>query len=206
MPARPDSDIGKILAHRRDNGADFWATADGRIYVGNPFSTISSLGVLHELGVDADHEAVMGGLELILAACRVDGRIRLGPKAPLYPCYTAEAARVLCRFGMTEHPAVARAVSHFMDSAHESGGWRCNFTKFGRGPETMCANPGATLYVLDALRHLDKHRRRDAVVNAAVESLLDHWESRKPTGPCHWGIGSRFMRVEYPFLRYNLFF
>jgi hypothetical protein len=93
-----------------------------------------------------------------------------------------------------------------MDSAHESGGWRCNFTKFGRGPETMCANPGATLYVLDALRHLDKHRRRDAVVNAAVESLLDHWESRKPTGPCHWGIGSRFMRVEYPFLRYNLFF
>ena len=40
----------------------------------------------------------------------------------------------------------------------------------------------------------------------AVESLLDHWESRLPAGPCHWGIGSRFLRVEYPFIRYNLFF
>jgi hypothetical protein len=39
-----------------------------------------------------------------------------------------------------------------------------------------------------------------------VESLLDHWETRKPTGPCHYGIGSLFMQVEYPFLRYNLFF
>ena len=29
---------------------------------------------------------------------------------------------------------------------------------------------------------------------------------RKPIGPCHYGIGTLFMQVEYPFLRYNLFF
>ena len=29
---------------------------------------------------------------------------------------------------------------------------------------------------------------------------------RKPTGPCHFGIGSQFMKVEYPFLRYNIFY
>jgi hypothetical protein len=39
-----------------------------------------------------------------------------------------------------------------------------------------------------------------------VEFLLDHWDSREPRGPCHWGIGSRFLKVEYPFLRYNLFY
>ncbi len=27
-----------------------------------------------------------------------------------------------------------------------------------------------------------------------------------PTGPCHYGIGTLFMQVEYPFLRYNLFY
>jgi len=36
--------------------------------------------------------------------------------------------------------------------------------------------------------------------------LLAHWETRRPLGPCHFGIGSRFLSVEYPFLRYNLFY
>ena len=199
-------DVEAILAHRRDKGADHWATPDGRIYVGNPFSTISSLGMLHELGVGADHEAVDGALHLILAACRDDGRIRVAPKAPLYPCYTAEAARMLCRFGLHEHEAVQRTVAHLVAGAHETGGWRCSFTRFGRGPETRFANPGATLYVLDVLRFLPAYRAGVAVADDAVGSLLDHWDTRAPLGPCHWGIGTRFMRVEYPFLRYNLFF
>jgi hypothetical protein len=204
--SRYDADITAILGRRHDNGADYWATPDGRIYVGNPFSTLLSLGMLHELGVPASHEAVSGGLALILAACREDGRIRVAPKAPMYPCYTAEAARVMCRFGMRKHEAVQRTVSHLIGSAHASGGWRCNYTKFGRGPETECANPGATLYVLDVLRFLPEYQSGVKVVDRAVASLLDHWDSRKPIGPCHWGMGSLFFQVEYPFLRYNLFY
>jgi hypothetical protein len=205
-PEPHTSDIETILARRHDNGADYWGTDDGRIYVGNPFSTISSLGMLYELGVGKTHEAVQGGLRLILNAARDDGRIRVAPKAPMYPCYTAEAARMLCRFGLKANPVVKRTVSYLLENAHESGGWRCNFTGFGRGPETECANPGATLYALDVLRWIPKYRNGSEVVDRAVESLLEHWDTRKPIGPCHWGIGSAFMRVEYPFLRYNLFF
>lgn len=201
-----ESDVKAILARRHDNGADFWATPDGRIYVGNPFSTIASLGMLHELSVERDHEAVGGGLALILDACRQDGRIQVAPKAPLYPCYTAEAARVACRFGLTDHEALRRTVTYLVESVHETGGWRCNFTKFGRGPETEYANPGATLYVLDVLRFFPEHSAGSAVADGAVESLLDHWETRRPLGPCHHGIGSLFMQLEYPFLRYNLFY
>jgi hypothetical protein len=40
----------------------------------------------------------------------------------------------------------------------------------------------------------------------AVETLLHHWTVRVPTGPCQFGIGTLFLQVEYPFLRYNLFF
>ena len=29
--------------------------------------------------------------------------------------------------------------------------------------------------------------------------------TRKPIGPCHYGIGTLFMQVEYPFRNYNLF-
>ena len=200
------ADIDAILARRHDNGADFWATEDHRIYVGNPFSTIGSLAILHELGVDRKHEAVAGGIELILGAVREDGRIRVGPKTPMYPCYTTEGLRVLCRYGLTDDPAVARVIEYLLDAVHDTGGWRCNFTRFGKGPETLCANPGTTLLVLDALRFFPEYHADDEVVDRAVETLLEHWEIREPRGPCHHGIGTLFMQVEYPFVRYNLFY
>ena len=199
------TDIEAILAKRHHNGGDFWATTDSRIYVGSPFSTLSSLGMLHELGVTRSHEAVRGGLDLVLGAWREDGRIRLAPNAPLFPCYTAEAARVLCRYGYADDHRLQLTAAYFLEDEHDSGGWRCSFTRFGHGPETTCANPGATLFVLDVLR-LTGHVDAGDVVDHAVESLLAHWETRVPCGPCHYGIGPRFMRVEYPFLRYNLFY
>jgi hypothetical protein len=61
-----------------------------------------------------------------------------------------------------------------------------------------------TLPVLDVLRFTP--HRADPRLAQAVESLLQHWVQRAPLGPCHFGIGSRFLRVEYPFLRYNLFY
>ena len=198
------SDIDAIIAKRHDNGGDFWATPDHRIYVGSPFSTLSSLLMLHELGLKSSHEAVRGGLDLVWHAWRDDGRIRLAPKAPLYPCYTAEAARVLCRFGHAGDERVQRTASYFMDNTHETGGWRCQFTRFGRGPETEFANPGATLFALDVLRFIEGGTAGPEV-DLAVDSLLDHWETRNPVGPCHYGIGTLFMQVEFPFLRYNLF-
>lgn len=201
-----NSDVATILSKRHQNGADFWAGPEGKIYVGNPFSTLSCLGMLHELGVSADHEAVRGGLDLVLDACRDDGKIRVGPKSPLYPCYTAEAARVLCRFGLTDDPALERTVDYLLADVHEGGGWRCNFSKFGKGPETACANPGATLYALDVLRFYPALRSGSDLVDRAVDFLLRHWETRAPIGPCHWGIGTTFLEVEYPFIRYNLFY
>lgn len=203
---RRTADIESILSRRRANGADYWAGPEGKIYIGNPFSTLGSLNMLHELGVGADHDAVEGGLRLILEACRDDGKIRLGPRAPLYPCYTAEAARILCRYGLTDHEALLRTVDYLIDDVHASGGWRCSFTRFGKGPETECANPGATLYALDVLRFFDDYRSGNPVADEAVAFLLDHWDVRKPIGPCHWGIGSLFLQVEFPFLRYNLFY
>lgn len=203
--AADKQDLATILGHRHDNGDDHWATADGKLYVDSPWSTIGALGLLHELDVPASHEAVAGALERVEAAVRDDGRIRLGPKTPLYPCYTAEALRMLCRFGRAGSPAVAAVIEHLLDTGHDTGGWRCSFSRFGKGPETAFANPGATLFVLDALRFVPELRAGHAVVDAAVESLLSHWETRAPLGPCHYGIGSTFLRLEYPFVRYNLF-
>ncbi len=201
-----DPDVAAVLSHRHDNGADYWGSPEGKIYVGNPFSTVASLLILHELGVPADHEAVQGAIGLVLNACRDDGRIRVGPKSPMYPCYSAEAARSVVRYGLAKHPSLRLAADYFLTSLHEDGGWRCSFSKFGKGPESERSNPGATLYVLDFLRHYPAYRAGNVAVDGAVDTLLEHWTTRTPTGPCRWGIGETFLKVEYPFLRYNLFF
>jgi hypothetical protein len=198
------SDVAAVLARRHDNGGDYWASADGRLAVGSPFSTLGSLLILHELGVTRTHEAARGALQLVLGAWREDGRFRLAPGGSLYPCSTAEPARVLCRFGYTRDRRLHATFEHLLATQHDDGGWRCNKFLFGRGPETEFSNPGVTLGVLDAFRFTE-HVNRSACLDRAVESLLEHWVVKRPMGPCHFGIGTLFMQVEYPFLRYNLF-
>jgi len=198
-------DVDSVLARRHDNGADYWASADGRLAVGEPFSTLTSLLILHELKVARTHEAICGALELIRGARRDDGRYRLAPSGTLYPCSTAAAARVLSRFGEARDHRLQQTLIHLLETQHDDGGWRCNKFSYGRGPETEFSNPGVTLSVLDIYRFTE-HVNKNPSLDRAVESLLDHWVVRRPIGPCHFGIGTLFMQVEYPFLRYNLFY
>ncbi len=172
--------------------------------MGGAFSTLTSLLILHELRVPRSHEAVRGALKLLLDAARDDGRFRTAPGA-IYPCHTAYAARVLCRFGYAKDRRLKRTFDHLLEIQHDDGGWRCKKFSFGRGPETEFSNPGVTLQVLDAFRFTE-HLETDPALDRAVDTLLEHWETRLPTGPCRFGIGTLFMQVEYPFLRYNLFF
>jgi hypothetical protein len=204
VSSRYRADVEAVLARRHDNGADFWASADGRLSVGDPFSTLTSLLVLHELKVPRTHEAVRGALQLVRQAWRTDGRYRLAPSGALYPCSTAGAARALCRFGYARDPGLQQTLVHLLETQHDDGGWRCNKFSYGRGPETRFSNPGVTLWVLDAFRFTD-HPNKTPALDKAVDSLLDHWVVRRPMGPCHFGIGTLFLQVEYPLLRYNLF-
>lgn len=198
-------DIEAILAKRHSNGGDFWASADGRIGVGSPFSTLESALILNELGVSHNHEAIQGALQIMLNAWRIDGRFRMAPSGGIYPCHTANIARVLCRFGLEKNPKLQKTFDHLCEIQHDDGGWRCKKFSGGRGPETEFSNPGVTLFALDAFR-LSEHLNNDTTLDRAVETLLDHWEVRRPIGPCHFGIGTLFMQIEFPFLRYNLFY
>ena len=88
---------------------------------------------------------------------------------------------------------------------HDNGGWRCNRKRLGVSPDTHNSNPWVTLATLDAFQ-FTRRLNHDARLHQAVGSLLDHWDARRPLGPCAFGIGTIFNTTEYPFLRYNLFF
>jgi len=198
-------DIGHILARRSANGGDYWSSVDGRWGVGSPFSTIDCGLMLHELGMNFDDPVAKGICDLLFACQTKEGRIRPGPGLPVQPCHTANAARLLCRLGRSGDPRLSLTFDHLSATQAPDGGWRCSVLRHGASPDTDLSNPGVTLFVLDAMR-FRTDMRAGPVAERAVDTLLQHWQVRRPLGPCRFGIGSRFMAVEFPFFRYNLFF
>lgn len=196
------ADVEAIVATHHDNGADYWATPDRRLSKGGPFSTLQAPTLLVELGVDLSEDVLRGAAELLLSTWREDGRFRLSPSGAIYPCQTIHAARTLSLLGYADDDRLHRTFEHLLGTLHDDGGWRCKKFSYGRGPETQFSNPGPTLAALDALRLAG---RADCAPDGAIEHLLDHWVTRAPLGPCHYGIGTLFLQVEYPFSTYNLF-
>ena len=201
---RYSSDMEAILSHRYDNGADLWTTPDRRLIKGSPFSTLESVMYLLELGMEPSDPLLQEAAALIFSAWGKDGRFRVYPNGAIYPCQTIHAADTLCHLGYAADERIMITLRHLLDTRQPDGGWRCEKYFFGRGPETDYSNPLPTLAALDAFRFTPLVNAEPAL-DRAVDFLLEHWVIRKPIGPCHYGIGTLFMQVEYPMRGYNLF-
>ncbi|MDR1703609.1 MAG: prenyltransferase, partial [Clostridiales bacterium] len=197
-------DVDEILSHRYDNRADYWTTPDRRLLKGSPFSAYNSALMLLELGMEPSDPVLQGVADLFFGAWKDDGRFKLYPTGSILPCHTASAVYLLCAMGYAGDERVQRTFRHLLETQYTDGGWRCNKFFFGRGPETEYSNPMPTLTALNAFRY-SAYLNKEPALDRAVEFLLKHWEIRAPIGPCHYGMGTRFMQVEYPFGNYNLF-
>jgi hypothetical protein len=198
-------DIAFILSKINHNGGKLWATHDKKIWKGSPFATRDVALMLPELGFTKKDPLIRDIAGLIFSTWKPDGRFRVTPSGAILPCMTIGAARVLCYLGYQDDQRLKKTFQYLLDIQQADGGWICNKFSFGRGPETMHSNPGPTLEALDAFRFTglaDTLKQLDK----AVDFLLWHWEIKEPTGPCHYGIGSLFMKTEFPFFRYNLFY
>lgn len=200
-------EIESILDRERENGGPRWSREDGNVHAPASFSTLLVLNVLGELGETRDsHELIAGAVELLFGNQAPDGAFRYSSTSARLPCITGQALAALGRLGVAGDPRAEAGYRSLLDGQWSDGGWRCATVKLGRSPETDASNPGATLFVLDAFRFRSSTEKDHEALAAAVGSLLDHWETRSPLGPCAFGIGSRFSKVEYPFWRYNLFY
>ncbi len=201
---RYTADVEVILSHRSDNGSDLWTTPDKRILKGSPFSLLESILYLMELGMDPSEPMMKDAADLLFGTWREDGRFKVSPQGAMYPCQTIHTADVLCHMGYAFDARIQRTLQHLLETQYQDGGWRCNKFSFGRGPETESSNPFPTLAALSSFR-FSTYLNKEPALDRAVEFLLEHWIIRRPIGPCHYGIGSQFMQVEYPFRTYNLF-
>lgn len=199
------SDIEFILSKKNHLNGDYWTTEDYRIGKGSPFSARDIAIILTELGFTKSDENIQGLSSAIFQNWRDDGRFKIAPSGAIYPCHTITALRALCYLGYHEDERLKITFNHLLDTQHPDGGWRCNRVKMGKSPEMDMSNPGVTLEALDAFRFTN-YTNSDKKLDEAIEFLLQHWQIKRPLGPCHFGIGSLFMQTEFPFLRYNLFY
>lgn len=197
-------DIETILSHRHDLKWDYWTTEDRRLTNGGAFSIISSANYLLELGLSSEDPVLQKVAEIVLDSWHESGEFKLYPKGPIFPCQTIPATFLLIRLGYLEDPRIEKSIAWIMENRYSDGGWWCKKFYFGKGPETKHSNPLPTLKALDLFRFTEYFS--DDRLNQAIEFLLHHWETKMPTGPCHYGIGTKFMQITYPFGEYNLFY
>ncbi len=199
--------INEILNRQNHNGGQFWSREDGDIHAPSGFSTIDTLSVLGEIGYSInDKPQIADAVDFIFAYQTSEGSFKYSKKSSKLPCLTARIIAALGRLGLKNDPRVEKSYEWLIDTQRNDGGWRCATVKLGKSPLTDTSNPGTTLYVLDAFRFRDNTSEMIEKLNKGADFLLQHWEIRQPIGPCNFGIGSRFMKIEYPFLRYNLFY
>lgn len=199
--------IEEILKRQNDNGGQFWSRTDGDIHAPFGFSTIDTLSVLGEIGYSIiDNKQIKDAVDFIFSYQTLEGCFKYSPKSSKLPCLTARIIAGLGRLGLKNDTRIEKSYKWMLDIQWNDGGWRCATVKLGKSPLTDASNPGTTLYVLDSFRFRENSTDDIEKLNKGVDFLLQHWEIRQPIGSCNFGIGTTFMKVEYPFLRYNLFY
>ena len=198
--------IQTIFDRQNDNGGPFWSRADGNIYAPSGSSTLDTLQVLGEIGLSVkDNPVIEEAVEWVFSYQTPEGSFKYAPTSSRLPCITARIIAALQRLGVSDS-RLEKSYQWLSDTQWNDGGWRCATVKLGKSPLTDASNPGTTLYVLDAFRFRDNSPQGIDQLNRGVDFLLQHWDVRQPLGPCNFGIGSRFLQIEYPFFRYNIFY
>jgi hypothetical protein len=201
------NEIRDIISSSGINGGNFWSRNDGDIHAPAGFSTIDVLNTLGEIGFKAENsKEVLKAIDFVFSYQDENGCFKYSSKSAKLPCITARILTALGRLEYANGNKVEKCHQYFLETQQIDGGWRCATVKTGKSTMTDASNPGTTLYVLDAFRFRNNSKKDVAKLDKAVLFLLEHWETRTPLGPCEFGIGSRFLSIEYPFLRYNLFY
>jgi hypothetical protein len=201
------NEIKALINRKHENGGPFWSRSDGNILAPAGFCTIDVLHAIGQLGGKVTAStALRDAANFLLTYQNDDGSFSYSQQTTKLPCNTANILSTLGRLGVSNSKPIDLAYSWLFTNQAPDGGWRCATVKRGKSPETNASNPGTTLWVLDACLFRDNDKQENKQLNRGVNFLLDHWNSRKPLGPCTFGIGSRFLKTEFPFRRYNLFY
>ena len=145
---------GAQLLARRDpdgqwaGGACFPADFRGDFSAGQPWtSTLPTLTLLRDLGIDPEAAAVRETIELVAANCRWEHAGQAFFAGEVEPCINGRTAAVGAYFGVDVDPVVERLLAEQLDD----GGWNCEAEN-----GSVRSSFASTICVLDGLAEFER--------------------------------------------------
>ena len=179
---------------------------------------IYALSTLADFGIRADDPGMALIVENVMAHQSPEGAFQIPVNVPKafggtgedmwtwVLCDSPTTLYALLAMGLTDDARVRRAADHLAGLIDDNG-YRCvaapELGKF-KGPGRRADPcPMANVYALKALTHVAGLRDGPAAQSAA-EMLLWHWEHRRERKLYLFGIGTRFRKLKYPFVWYDI--
>jgi hypothetical protein len=199
-PVLQDNAIQKLITRLKDSTAGIPAIKSGRVHYTETGKAYWDLFFLADIGLSAGDLGLNNIVEEIFRFQSPDGSFTIPPNVQdNYFCMSSILLSSLAKMGYRDDPRLEKYIRLVMDSRCYDGGWHCYDDGSGRVEIESC--PMDNLNVLMLLGQYEKYRQSPAL-KGAIDLLLEHWRVRANLHG--FGVGRRFMSLQYPAVKYGI--
>jgi hypothetical protein len=202
-PVLQESVITKIIHRLKDGQTGIPALKTGKIHYTDTGKAYWDLFFLADIGLTATDLSLDREVAEIFSLQAPDGTFTIPPNVRHnYFCMSAILISSIARMGYRDDPRLHRYIQAILNSQGYGGGWDCFDGDTDLLGTESC--PMDNLNILMLLGQYEKYRNNPRF-NGAIDLLLEHWEKRAMNYHLYgFGIGQRFMSLQYPAVKYGI--
>ncbi|MFC1942000.1 hypothetical protein ACFLWU_02145 [Chloroflexota bacterium] len=193
-----DSAISRLILRLKDTQAGIPALRTGKVAYTDTGKAYWDLFFLADIGLTINDVGLDREVEGVFSLQASDGSFTIPPNVrDNYYCMSAILLSSIARMGYRDDPRMQKYIQDVLNSQSSGGGWDC----YNEGMGYMEACPMDNLNILMLLGQYESYRNSPRF-NGAIDLLLEHWERRESL--FGFGVGKRFMSLQYPAVKYGI--
>ncbi len=195
-PVLRDNTVQKLINQLKGNTVGIPALKSGRVHYTETSKAYWDLFFLADIGLSVSDLGLENEAEEIFKFQSPDGSFTIPPNVrDNYFCMSSILLSSLAKMGYRDDPRILKYIRLIMDSRCYDGGWHC----YDDMQIEFC--PMANLNILMLLGQYEKYRQ-SPLLKSAIDLLLEHWQVRSNLHG--FGVGRRFMSLQYPAVKYGI--
>jgi hypothetical protein len=199
-PALRDKAIQSLVSRLKGNTVGIPAIKSGRVHYTEAGKAYWDLFFLADVGFSVTDLGLEKEAESTFGFQSPDGSFTIPPNVrDNYFCMSAILLSSLAAMGYLGDQRLEKFVRLVMSSQNRDGGWHCYDDVLGTMGVGSC--PMANLNALMLLGRYESYRQSPAL-RGALDLLLEHWRERPNLHG--FGVGRRFMSLQYPAVKYGI--
>jgi hypothetical protein len=197
-PALQDKSIQQLVSRLKSRDVGIPALKSGRVHYTEIGKAYWDLFFLSDIGLSIVDLGLEREVEEIFRFQSPDGSFTIPPNVrDNYFCMSAILLSSLAKMGYRDDPRILKYIRLVMDSRCHNGGWHC----YDNADPDIDACPMDNLNILMLLGQYESYRR-SPLLKGSIDLLLEHWRTRANLNG--FGIGRRFMNLQYPAVKYGI--